>query len=114
MESELVDKAIQKLNKESSPDTLQEDRDTDKLLLSRLLSELESLKSGRKVEKSEASAEQKDPLVGEAELKNEKATRVENSSSQIGAEEIMKELKKNWKMGRIRLRAEKMMGSLER
>lgn len=40
MESELVDKAIQKLNKESSPDTLQEDRDTDKLPLSRLLSEV--------------------------------------------------------------------------
>lgn len=52
------------------------------------------MKSGSKVEKSEASAEQKDPLVGEEELKNEKATRVENSSSQIGAEEIMKELKK--------------------
>ncbi|KAF2292928.1 hypothetical protein GH714_029910 [Hevea brasiliensis] len=96
---ELIDQAIQqlladKINKESFADTLQEDSDTHKLLLSRLLSELDSLKSGSKVEQSEASAEQEDPSVVEDELKNEKASQVDNCSTQIGAEEIVKELRK--------------------
>ncbi|KAF9686175.1 hypothetical protein SADUNF_Sadunf03G0131200 [Salix dunnii] len=95
---ELIDQAIKKLlaekrNKETSGDDGFLQDDSDQLLLSKLLSELESLKgNGVKLERSELSPgteeEVNSPAIGEAVSKHENS--IENSA----AEEIVKELRK--------------------
>ncbi|KAJ4835923.1 hypothetical protein Tsubulata_026524 [Turnera subulata] len=105
---ELIDQAIHKLlaeerNKKASGgdpslEDDDDDDDTDQRLLSRLLSELESLKG----DQYDPSAEREvvdSPAVGAAELENEKSSEVVGgggggSRTEIGAEEIVKELKK--------------------
>ncbi|KAJ6326288.1 hypothetical protein OIU76_003654 [Salix suchowensis] len=98
---DLIDQAIKKLlaekrNKETSGDDGFLQDDSDQLLLSKLLSELESLKgNGVKLERSELSPgteeeeeEVNSPEIGEAVSKHENG--IENSA----AEEIVKELRK--------------------
>ncbi|KDP26823.1 hypothetical protein JCGZ_17981 [Jatropha curcas] len=85
---ELVDKAIQKLLAEKK----NKQDDTDQLLLSRLLSELEMLKEGISVNQSDVSIDQEkanSPSADEERFKEHK----NGSSSEIIAEEIVKELK---------------------
>ncbi|KAJ6388209.1 hypothetical protein OIU77_026725 [Salix suchowensis] len=97
---DLIDQAIKKLlaekrNKETSGDDGFLQDDSDQLLLSKLLSELESLKgNGVKLGRSELSPgteeeeEVNSPEIGEAVSKHENG--IENSA----AEEIVKELRK--------------------
>ncbi|KAJ6326297.1 hypothetical protein OIU78_013409 [Salix suchowensis] len=95
---DIIDQAIKKLlaekrNKETSGDDGFLQDDSDQLLLSKLLSELESLKgNGVKLERSELSPgteeEVNSPEIGEAVSKHENG--IENSA----AEEIVKELRK--------------------
>ncbi|XP_011020766.1 PREDICTED: uncharacterized protein LOC105123023 [Populus euphratica] len=97
---ELIDQAIKKLlaekrNKESSGDDGFLQDDNDQLLLSKLLSELESLKGNdARLEQSDISpgAEEEEevnsPAIGEV------LSRHENSIENTAAEEIAKELRK--------------------
>ncbi|XWS22783.1 hypothetical protein CRYUN_Cryun29cG0065900 [Craigia yunnanensis] len=95
----LINLAIQKLIeekriKDTSGDKLSED--DDEQLLSRLLSQLESLKGDSTLKQSEGSTlleEVTSPRVDIAEAKSENSSQVENGCGEIGVEEIVKELK---------------------
>ncbi|XP_007043964.2 PREDICTED: uncharacterized protein LOC18608970 [Theobroma cacao] len=101
---ELINLAIQKLIQEkrirhtsASADQLSEE-DEDDQLLTRLLSQLESLRgdSTLNCKQSEGSIlleEVTSPMVDEAEAKRENGSRVECGCGEIGAEEIVKELR---------------------
>ncbi|XVF43687.1 hypothetical protein PTKIN_Ptkin02bG0060600 [Pterospermum kingtungense] len=92
---ELINQAIQKLIeekriKDTSDDKLSEDDDDDdddnEQLLSRLLSQLESLKGGGEEEVTS-------PRADKAEAKSENGSRVGSGSGETDMEEILKQLK---------------------
>ncbi|KAB5564835.1 hypothetical protein DKX38_004889 [Salix brachista] len=96
---DLIDQAIKKLlaekrNKETSGDDGFLQDDSDQLLLSKLLSELESLKgNGVKLERSELSPGTEEEEVNSPEI-GEAVSKHENSIENSAAEEIVKELRK--------------------
>ncbi|KAJ6705105.1 F17L21.9 [Salix purpurea] len=94
---DLIDQAIKKLlaekrNKETSGDDGFLQDDSDQLLLSKLLSELESLK-GNGVKRSELSPGTEEEEVNSPEI-GEALSKHENSIENSAAEEIVKELRK--------------------
>ncbi|XVE92103.1 hypothetical protein REPUB_Repub01dG0068400 [Reevesia pubescens] len=93
---ELINLAIQKLIeekriKDTSVNKLSED-DDDEQLLSRLLSQLESLKGDTPLKQSEVE-EATSLRVDKAEAKSENGSQVGSGCREIGVEEIVKELK---------------------
>ncbi|KAG6653890.1 hypothetical protein I3843_05G098200 [Carya illinoinensis] len=102
---ELINIAIQRVIKEKkikpvsgTSDGLVEDDHDDRLLLSRLLSELESLEGDNALKESEALSEVEEenpsPAVGIVDVNMGNARQVDRGGVEIGAEEIVKELKK--------------------
>ncbi|XVF02781.1 hypothetical protein REPUB_Repub04eG0203700 [Reevesia pubescens] len=94
----LINLAIQKLIeekriKDASGDKLSEDDDYEQLL-SRLLSQLESLKGDSTLKQSELGLEEvTSQKVDKAEAKSENGSQIGSGCGEIGVEEIMKELK---------------------
>ncbi|XP_041010687.1 uncharacterized protein LOC121254631 [Juglans microcarpa x Juglans regia] len=102
---ELINIAIQRVITEkkikpisSTSDGLVEDDLDDHLLLSRLLSQLESLKGDNALKEPEALTEVEEvnssPAVGIVDVNMGNARQVDRGGIEIGAEEIVKELKK--------------------
>lgn len=92
---ENINQTIQKLvqEKQKRGDGFSED-DEEQLLLSRLLSQVESLKGDEKLQKSLDREEDETLKQGKAEAKNEDASQGGGDTAKITMEEIAKDLKK--------------------
>ncbi|GLT38870.1 hypothetical protein SLA2020_130880 [Shorea laevis] len=90
-----IQKLIQAKQSKGGDDDFMED-DEQQLLLSRLLSQMKSLKEDDELKQSEGLIEQKEKeyaVGGKAEAKNENAGQGDNEHSKISLEEIAKELR---------------------
>uniref|UniRef100_A0A5B7CAB8 Transmembrane protein n=1 Tax=Davidia involucrata TaxID=16924 RepID=A0A5B7CAB8_DAVIN len=99
---ELIQLAIQKLmeEKRTSSDessSFVADDEDHHLLLSRLLAQLETLKGDSELQQPESSADPKEipsPAIGKVEMESETKNKVDGATTEVGRDEIVKELRK--------------------